>query len=319
MGDLSVKPQVALLMGGRSAEREVSLNTGVQVADALSGRGWDVLAVDTGEPGFMQAIAHANPGVVFICLHGRFGEDGTVQGLLELLDLPYTGSGVLASALAMDKVMCKHVFTCERIRTPEHVTLRSENGLDLGAVTAALGEKVVVKPSSQGSSVGMTIVHDAAELPEAVTEAFLHDDVVLVERFVSGAEVTVGVLGNRDPIVLPTLEVVPQNEFYDYESKYVSGMSAHIIPARVSETAQAECQRLARAAHIALGCRGMSRADTIVTEDEVVYLLEVNTIPGMTQTSLFPDAARAAGIEFPELCERLVELALQEWESRTRA
>jgi D-alanine-D-alanine ligase len=164
----------------------------------------------------------------------------------------------------------------------------------------------------------MHIVHERSELRPAIEEAFTHDDLVLVERFLDGVEVTVGVLGNDEPEALPTLEIVPENEFYDYESKYQPGMSKHIIPARVSEEAQAECRRLAVASHLALGCAGMSRTDTIVTPDGTVYVLEVNTIPGMTSTSLLPDAARAAGIEFPELCERLVRLALEQWERRTR-
>jgi D-alanine-D-alanine ligase len=311
-------PRVAVLMGGRSAERAVSLNTGRQVGDALEATGWDVVRIDAGEAGFIARLAESGAGVVFICLHGRLGEDGTVQGLLELMDLPYVGSGVLASALAMDKVMTKHIFACEGIRTPEYVVLRAGMPLDLGPVAAALGTKVVVKPSTEGSAIGVHIVHESAELPEAVAEAFTHDDVVLVERFVAGVEVTVGVLGNAEPIALPTLEIVPEHEFYDYDSKYLPGMSRHIIPAGVSEAARAECQRLSLKAHVALGCCGLSRVDTIVAEEDTVYVLEVNTIPGMTSTSLYPDAARAAGIEFPDLCGRLAELALEAWSGRTR-
>lgn len=311
-------PRVAVLMGGRSAEREVSLNSGCQVGEALRSRGWDVVSIDAASPKMIDELRDSGAGVVFICLHGRFGEDGTVQGLLELMDLPYVGSGVLASALAMDKVMSKHIFSCEGIRSPEYVALRGAGAHDLDAVVSRLGEKVVVKPASEGSSVGMHIVHDASELAAAVEDAFRHDDVVLIERFVAGTEVTVGVIGNELPEALPTIEVVAANEFYDYESKYQPGMSQHIIPARVPEEARAECERLAVATHAALGCRGVSRTDTIVTEDGTVYVLEVNTIPGMTSTSLLPDAARAAGIEFPDLCERLVRLALEEWARRTR-
>ena len=181
---------------------------------------------------------------------------------------------------------------------------------NINELVASLGEKTVVKPANEGSSVGMTIVHSVAELPAAIETAFEHDRVVLVERFVAGVEVTIAVLGNDEAIALPTLEIEPVNEFYDYDSKYVPGMSRHIIPARVSEVARGECQRLAVAAHKLLGCRGISRADTIVEDDGSVWLLEVNTIPGMTSTSLVPDAARAAGIEFPELCRTLVEFAL---------
>lgn len=301
---------VALLMGGTSAEREVSLNTGAQVADALESRGHQVLRIDTADRVFIDTLRAHHFDVVFICLHGRFGEDGTMQGLLEVIGLPYVGSGVLASALAMDKVASKAIFAMRGLQTPGSVTLYALPE-DTGDIIAELGEKVVVKPASEGSSVGMSIVHEPSELRPALELAFAHDRVVIVERFVAGAEVTVGVIGNEDLQALPTLEIVPVHEFYDYDSKYVPGMSSHIIPARVSEELRAECQRIALEAHRALGCRGISRADTIVTEDGEVYLLEVNTIPGMTSTSLVPDAARAAGIEFPELCERLVRLALE--------
>lgn len=302
--------RVAVLMGGRSAEREVSLSTGAQVSAALSSAGFDVVEIDSGSDEFVVELASTETDVAFICLHGRYGEDGTVQGLCELLELPYVGSGVLASALAMDKVMSKHVFTTNGLPTPDYVVVRRGGILDVEDITLQLGGKTVVKPASEGSSVGMSIVHDPSALVAACEKAFAHDRTVLVERFVEGAEVTVGVLGNEDPQALPTLEVVPEHEFYDYESKYVPGMSSHIIPARVSEAVRAECQRVSVAAHIALGCRGMSRADTIVTPEGEVLLLEVNTIPGMTRTSLLPDAARAAGMEFPALCTRLVELAL---------
>ncbi len=301
---------VVVLKGGRSAEREVSLNTGEQVATALKSAGHQVVEIDAAAEGFIEEIRAAAPDAVFICLHGRFGEDGTVQGLLELLDIPYVGSGVLASALAMDKVMSKHVFAFAGIASPAYVALRAGVPYDVEGITHALGPKTVVKPANEGSAIGVTIAHDPGELPGAIAEAFRFDTSVLVEQFVAGPEITVGILGNSDLEALPTLEIVPEHEFYDYESKYVPGMSRHIIPARVAEETRAECQRLAIEAHRVLGCRGMSRSDTIVAADGTVYLLETNTIPGMTRTSLLPDAARAAGIEFPELCERLVKLAL---------
>jgi D-alanine-D-alanine ligase len=303
--------RVAVLMGGVSAEREVSLNTGAQVAKALDARGHEVRRIDSGEPGFIGRLEEERPDVVFICLHGRHGEDGTVQGLLELIGLPYVGSGVLASALAMDKVMSKHFFAQAGIPSPAYVNVCRGDAVDLDEVTDVLGSKTVVKPANEGSAIGVTIAHEPAELPAALEEAFQYDDSVLIEQFIPGVEVTVGVIGNDDLIALPTLEIVPEHEFYDYDSKYIPGMSRHIIPARVSEAARAECQRLSLEAHRALGCRGMSRSDTIVTDDGSVELLEVNTIPGMTATSLLPDAARAAGVEFPELCDRLVRLALE--------
>ncbi|TDB38080.1 MAG: D-alanine--D-alanine ligase [Actinobacteria bacterium] len=303
--------KVAVLLGGTSAERDVSLHTGEQVIGALRAGGAIAEPIDTADPAFLDTLRDGGFDVAFICLHGRFGEDGTMQGLLEILGIPYIGSGVLASALAIDKVMSKHLFAAAGLRSPEYVALTAGEKVDHDGIAAALGDKSVVKPANEGSSVGMTIVHTASELPAAIEKAFRHDTSVLVERFVPGVEVTVGVLGMDEPFALPTLEIVPENEFYDYESKYVPGMSRHIIPARVSEAARAECQRLALAAHRVLGCRGLSRADTIVTADDTVYLLEVNTIPGMTSTSLLPDSARAAGIEFPELCAMLVSYALE--------
>ncbi|MDY0340024.1 MAG: D-alanine--D-alanine ligase [Coriobacteriia bacterium] len=303
--------RIAVLMGGRSAEREVSLHTGEQVAGALASVGHDVVPVDTADIGFIEALRVGGFDVAFICLHGRFGEDGTIQGLLELIELPYVGSGVLASALAMDKVVSKQIFVAAGIPTPEWIVVRRGCPYSVADISARLGEKLVVKPVNEGSSVGMSIVHDPDELGPAIECAFEHDHTVLIEEFVTGAEVTVGVLGNSDLMALPTLEVVPEHEFYDYDSKYLPGMSRHIIPARVSDAIREECQRIAIEAHCALACRGMSRADTIVTGDGIAYLLEVNTIPGMTKTSLLPDAARAAGIEFPQLCDRLVSLALE--------
>jgi D-alanine-D-alanine ligase len=303
--------RVAVLFGGRSAERAVSLNTGAQVVDALQGLGFDVEPIDTGDDEFITQLVRAEADVAFICLHGRFGEDGTVQGLCELLELPYVGSGVLASALALEKVKSKQFFSLAGLPTPDYAVVHRGHLYDVSALVGELGEKTVVKPANEGSSVGMTIVHKADELAEAIEKAFAFDRDVLVERFVQGTEVTIAVIGNDEVVALPTLEIVPEHEFYDYDSKYVPGMSSHIIPARVSEAARAECQRIAVSAHKTLGCRGMSRADTIVEADGTVWLLEVNTIPGMTSTSLVPDAARAAGIEFPELCRMLVEFALE--------
>lgn len=303
--------RVAVLMGGRSAEREVSLNTGAQVSEALVSSGHTVVGIDTGEPGFIAQLESSAPDVVFICLHGRFGEDGTVQGLCELLGLPYVGSGVLASALAMDKVMSKHFYALEGIPTPDYVVVRRGEDIDFDAIVSRLGEKTVVKPANEGSAIGVTIVHEPSEMPAAVGEAFTYDRTVLIERFVAGVEITVGVLGNEHPIALPTLEIVPEHEFYDYDSKYLPGMSTHVCPARIPDEARERSERLAVAAHEALGCRGMSRSDLIVTPEGETLLLETNTIPGMTATSLLPDAARNAGIEFPALCRHLVDLALE--------
>jgi len=302
----TVGTKVLVLMGGRSAEREISLVTGHEVAEALLSRGFDTITVDSGEPDFIDRIRSSEADVVFICLHGCYGEDGTVQGLLELLDMPYVGSGVLASALAMDKAMTKAVFEARGIPTPRHVLVRRGETVDVDAVVADIGAKSVVKPVREGSALGVTIVHEPSELLAAIQEAFRYDAEVLIEEFVEGVEVTVGILGIETLDALPTIEIVPEHEFYDFESKYAVGMSRHIIPARVSEAADSECIRISVEAHKALGCRGVSRVDLIVDDQDVPWVLEVNTIPGMTPTSLLPDAARAAGIDFAELCERLV-------------
>jgi D-alanine-D-alanine ligase len=216
----------------------------------------------------------------------------------------------------MNKVMSKHVYATYGLATPGYTVVRRSEPFDVAEITAAIGPHTVVKPANEGSSVGMTIVAGPAALRDAIEFAFGFDPLVLVERFEQGVEVTVGVIGNDEPTALPTLEIVPVHDFYDYESKYMPGMSRHIIPAGVSEDARVECQRLAVEAHRALGCAGMSRSDTIVTPEGSVFLLETNTIPGMTKTSLLPDAAAVAGIEFPELCEKLVRLGLESWNAR---
>ncbi|MBE0476684.1 MAG: D-alanine--D-alanine ligase [Coriobacteriia bacterium] len=310
-GEPLPRTRVAVLMGGRSAEREVSLKTGAQVSSALRERGHDVAEVDARRITFIRELQDLAPEVVFVCLHGRYGEDGTVQGLLELLDMPYVGSGVLASAMAMDKVTSKAIYEHAGIPTPDWVALRRGDPLDHAAVVDVLGERLVVKPANEGSAIGVTIVQQASELPGALEEAFSHCRLALVERYVAGAEVTVGVLGNDEPFALPTLQIVPEHDFYDYEAKYVPGMSRHLIPADIEEHAQRDCERLALEAHAALRCRGVSRTDLIVAEDGRAYALETNTIPGMTETSLLPEAARAVGISFPDLCELLVRLALE--------
>jgi D-alanine-D-alanine ligase len=311
--------RIAVLRGGVSAEREVSLTTGEQVMAALREAGAVAEALDTADLGFIHALRAGDFDAAFICLHGRFGEDGTVQGLLEIIGVPYVGSGVLASALAMDKHMSRVVLdgalaAGTPIRMPACEVLHraaTPNAAQLAAISARLGDKVVVKPACEGSAIGVTIVHEPAELADAVRVAFELDDRVLVEQFIAGVETTTGVLGNAEPFALPTIEIVPEHEFYDYESKYLPGMSRHVIPARVSEQALRRCDEIAVAVHGLLGCEGMSRSDMIVAPDGEVYLLEVNTIPGMTPTSLLPDAARSAGIAFPDLCALLVGYALE--------
>ncbi|MCR4426243.1 MAG: D-alanine--D-alanine ligase [Firmicutes bacterium] len=312
--------KIAVLMGGPSSEREVSLMSGRQVAGALRRLGHNVIELDPDEDGILALLTN-RPDVVFIALHGRYGEDGCIQGLLELAHIPYTGSGVLASALAMDKIMAKVVFRSLGIPTPEWVTVtRSDAGVGSPCADDALlqvGLPCVVKPSAQGSTVGVTVVRDAESLADAVHLALSYGDQALIEQFVTGTEITVGVLGDSPARALPTLEIVSKKPTYDWEAKYTPGMSEHIIPARVPEEVRAKCQDLAVRAHTALGCRGFSRVDMIATPSGEVQVLEVNTVPGLTAVSLLPDAARAVGISFEQLVQMAVDGALAVHAGRT--
>ncbi|MGI6146011.1 MAG: D-alanine--D-alanine ligase [Firmicutes bacterium] len=310
-----VKPlRIAVLLGGNSSEREVSLRSGRQVEKALVELGHEVICVDPAEEDLFR-LAAMRPDVVFIALHGGTGENGCVQGALELLGLPYTGSGVLASALAMDKIMSKQLFVASDVRTPEFITVERSGGI--GAATSRcvreIGVPCVVKPACQGSTVGISIVRETGKLVEALETAFRYDPRIVVERFIAGTEVTVGVLEYPEPgrpQALPVLEIVPANEFYDYDAKYTPGKSDHIIPARISPASDDECRRLALAAHTALGCRGYSRTDLMVDADGTPWVLEVNTLPGLTEVSLLPDAAKAVGLSFGQLLTAIISAAL---------
>jgi len=294
--------RIAVLQGGRSAERDVSLRSGAQVAGALRGRGHDVAQVDLDDD-VWDRLRDGGFDCVFIALHGRLGEDGTVQGMLELLGLPYTGSGVLASALCIDKTRTNRLLAAEGFRIPD---FEESAGDDAEALAERYGLPVVVKPVREGSTIGITIARDVDALASGLVLARRYDARVLVQRFVEGTEVTVGVLGTPELCVLPTLEITYENETYDYDAKYTEGRSHHIIPARVPEAARRAVADAAGRAFLAVGCEGMARVDFIVDRDCVPWLLEVNTVPGLTALSLLPDAARAAGVEFPDLCERLV-------------
>jgi len=253
---------------------------------------------------------------VFIALHGPGGEDGCVQGLLELLGILYTGSGVLASALAMNKVMSKRIFRQQGLLTADWVSFSTDGGrADVGSMASVaagqIGVPAIVKPACQGSTIGVTWVNDPDEFAPALEEAFRYGGEALVERLIEGTEVAGGVLGNHNPMVLPLVEIIPAGGRYDYQAKYTPGATEEIVPARIADLAGEEARRAALSAHQVLGCRGMSRADMMVADDGV-YLLEVNTIPGMTSTSLLPRAAEAAGIPFTGLVSRLLELALED-------
>ena len=326
--------RVVVLTGGTSAEREICLLSGKRVIDALDPNRYDASAVDlasiasaraadlarllfsprTGEDGSAQTRKESDgrPDVVFIALHGGAGENGTVQGMLNLLDIPYTGSGVLASALAMNKIISKKLFEREGIPTPKWVPLRAaDRASGAEMVVDAIGFPCVVKPACEGSTIGVTIAREQEELAPALDTAFRYGDEALAETFIPGTEITGPVLGNDDARVLPLVEIVPPDGFYDYKAKYTPGATEEIVPARIPPAQAERARELTLAAHQALGCRGFSRVDMRVGRDEV-YVLEVNTIPGLTETSLVPRAAQAEGITFPRLMDRLIELALEE-------
>ena len=311
---LDTKP-VAVLMGGRSAEREVSLATGRQILDSLDRTKYIAWELDVDDlPQLAVADESERPDVVFIALHGPGGEDGTVQGFLEVLGIPYTGSGVLASALAMDKVRCKALLSTENVWMPPDIVFRQTDTGRLRRAGSEIEEKmgypVVVKPSRQGSTYGCSVVKEESCLGQALALAFRYDDTALVEQRIEGTEITVAVLGNDDLSTLPIIEIVSPEGFFDYQAKYSESGAEEIVPARIDEAAANEAREIALLCHRLLGCRGMSRTDMFVTEDGVVTL-EVNTIPGMTPTSLLPKAAAAAGIPFPNLLDHLINLALE--------
>lgn len=312
--DDCIEPQhcrVALLVGGASGEREVSLASGEGARHALEEAGFPVTVLDPSYKEDLKTLIDSDFDVAFICLHGKYGEDGTLQGLLEMINLPYIGSGVWSSALAIDKVKSKVFYNLANIPTPPSVTLTSASPIDLANIVAKLGDHCVVKPATEGSALGVFIVEGKEAIGEAIEKVFELDNSVLIERYVSGKELTVAVIGNDDPEALPIIEIVPVNEFYDYESKYVPGAAEHLCPAPLSEDITRKIQRMAIEAHRALGCSGVSRSDFILDEEGIGWILETNTIPGMTGTSLLPDAARVAGIPFPKLCTMLIDYAFK--------
>ena len=289
--------RIGVLMGGLSAEREVSLASGAAVLAALSSQGYDAVGIDAGRD-LPARLAAEGVEVAFIALHGRFGEDGAVQGVLEVMGIPYTGSGVLASALAINKVSSKVMFLAAGLTVAPYQVLRRGERLELGFPLP-----VVVKPSQEGSSVGVSIVHQPERMEAALDAAFAYDNEILVERFIAGREVQVGILDGR---ALGAIEIVPKGEFYDFEAKYTAGMAEHILPARLPAAVYADVLRAGEKAHAALGCDCYSRVDFLVTEAGECYLLEVNTLPGMTDLSLLPEIARGAGLGFTELAERVL-------------
>jgi len=307
------KLRIALLAGGTSGEREVSLNGAAQVEKALSPEKYIVRRFDTATE--LPAVVAAKDEIdfAFILLHGLQGEDGTMQGMLDLLGIPYQGSGVLGSAIAMDKHLAKELYRLEGLPVAEWEIVTPETAKDAASIAARLGLPLVVKPVREGSSLGMTIAHTEEELLSGVDKALAHGRQVMVEKYIRGRELTAGVLGNERLEALPLIEIVPGEgyAFFDYNAKYQPGASSEICPAPVSAEVTSKAQDYALRAHRALRLRGYSRTDMRLDEHDNIYLLETNTIPGMTATSLLPQAAAKHGLDFPNFLARLIELGLE--------
>lgn len=304
--------RVALLAGGKSNEREISLASGKGAREALEAAGFPVTMIDPADKNDLKKLIDEDFDVAFLCMHGKFGEDGTIQGLLDVLSIPYTCSGVWSSALAMDKSKTKVFYERNNVPTPPSLTVFKDDAVDVAEVVKKLGSSVVVKPATEGSAIGVFIVNGEEEIAGALKKAFEIDSEVLIERYIRGREFTVAVLGNKDAVAFPVIEIVPKSDFYDFESKYAPGGSQHICPANIPDDLANRLKDAAVAAHVALSCSGTSRSDFLMEEDGTFWVLETNTIPGMTATSLLPDAASAAGMTFPELCTKLIEFALEE-------
>ena len=307
------KTRIALLSGGISSERDVSLKGGDQVYEALDKEKYSVTRYDPAADLAKVAADAPNIDAAFIVMHGPYGEDGTIQGFLDLLHIPYQGSGVLGSALAMDKWMAKRLYAEAGLHVPRSQVLTRGEPIDPEALTTTVGYPLVVKPRYGGSSIGTNVVSGASELNKAVEQAFAYDRYVMAEAYLEGTEITGAVIGNNALEAFPIVEIVPDNAyvFFDYEAKYTQGATNEICPARIDEKVSEEAQAIAVKAHQALCCRGYSRTDMII-DDGTIYVLETNTIPGMTPVSLFPLAAKTAGFSFSALLDRLIALAMED-------
>ncbi|MFO7599185.1 MAG: D-alanine--D-alanine ligase [Candidatus Desulfacyla sp.] len=306
------KIRIAVLAGGWSGERQVSLKSGKAVYEALNRERYDVTLYDPRDDLETLIRKKGEIDLAFILLHGRFGEDGRIQGMLDLLQIPFVGSGVLASAMALNKRVAKDVFRRAGLPVAEDLILNRGEGFSADEVAERIGVPLVVKPVSEGSSLGIAIAHDRESIAEDIQKAFQYDREVMVEAYVAGTEITCCILGNQVLEALPVVEIVPTDAyaFFDYEAKYTPGATREICPAPIAPHLAERAGEWAKEAHRALGCRVWSRSDMII-RDETLYLLETNTIPGMTETSLFPLAARAAGMSLSDLLDRMIALSLE--------
>ena len=305
--------KLVVVYGGISSEREVSLRSGAAVYDALKRGGYTQVSLFDLRRDNLGELLTLQPEMVFLALHGKGGEDGCIQGMLELAGVPYTGSSVEASANCMNKIRTKEILLHHGIPTPRFSVLRREETADMQTcfkkLLGEVGLPMVLKAPKEGSSIGVRIVKSESELADALQEVLTYDDVILVEEFMGGMELTLPILGNKEPWALPLVEITSQNEFYDYIAKYTKGMCHHILPARISEELQRQISEMGVRAYRALGCSGLARMDFILNQNGEPRVIECNTLPGMTEMSLFPDSARFIGISFEELVDQIVALA----------
>lgn len=310
--------EITVICGGISSEREVSLRSGRAVYEALKRRGFTNVELFDLTRESISKVCDLKCDLAFLALHGKGGEDGCIQGMLELLGIPYTGSDLLASACCMDKIRTKELLMQAGLPTPRYVRLTADECSDIGMTARTLSERIgfpmVLKAPCEGSSIGVYIAKSMAEAENCIAEIFKLSRVLLCEEFADGVELTLPILGNSELVALPIIEITSENEFYDFESKYTEGMCRHIIPAGISEADMERVTEIGKKAYVMLGCSGLSRIDFILDKNKGPMLIEINNLPGMTEMSLFPDSARYAGISFEELTERIVTYALEKFQ-----
>jgi len=304
--ELVTSKKIGVLMGGLSSEREVSLSSGNAILKALKEKGYNTVAIDVGRD-VARKIQENAVDAAFIALHGKLGEDGAIQGMLEVMGIPYTGSGILASALGMNKTISKQVFKSKGLHVGPYEVVSASAARNVHAVLEDIKFPAVVKPNAEGSSVGVSLVFKQEDVAPAAELAYKYGNEILIEKFIKGKEVQVGILGDR---ALGAIEIVPKRAFYDYAAKYEKGMSDHFFPARIPDAVYSRTLEAGLAAHRAIGCRGYSRVDFIIDDSGAPSILEVNTLPGMTATSLLPEIAKGVGISFPDLVEEILRLAV---------
>ena len=305
--------KIIVLMGGPSSEAEISRMTGNAILKALLSLGYNAEGMEFVPQTLVEDVKNSGCDIVFNAVHGKYGEDGRIAAALEMIDMPYTSCSVLSSALTMDKVATKYLFRATGISTPKSIVYRRrDNSRDLAAeITREFSLPVVVKAASQGSSIGVEIVEKTDELQSALANSFKYDDAVLIEEFIRGRELSIPVIGNAHKEALPIIEITTNSGRYDYKSKYTKGESHHIIPAPLDAQTIEKVKQLCVDACDAADCRGVVRVDVMLSEDNVPYALEINSVPGMTEVSLVPDSAKHAGISFPQLCEKILAMAVE--------